>query len=190
MSRRSRADFYVRSIAVLGLGCLAATAAWVDSWSVPVDLPMVVSAFDNDSVPVVQTLVEVPGFASSTLLLRPMLGPREAPRVVRAMVLQTAPISSRRVRVRWTEPAMSLRPLPVTDSLVLPLPVVDLASIPEPEEDPAAWQPLPVSTIASDRSDDGLFSEMLRKTSSSFGRAGSSMVGAFRSLSGVVKRVF
>jgi hypothetical protein len=56
----------------------------------------------------------------------------------------------------------------------------------------ANWRPL--MPVAVDRSDDGFFSGMLKKTgssvSSSLGKASNSVVGAVRAVGGAVRKAF
>ena len=201
----SRLDFYAKSLALAGLGLVGAVGALIDYWPASTRLP------------VAEAGMRRPATAVRSMVGVRELGPVEPVRAVPAAM--TAARLERRVGSdgaehqtkfsvdAWYDNAVGttsqdVAGLPVSDfALTAALPSVSLVGDAEPSAaDPTGtdatvlFQPLAPPVLAVDRSDEGFFSGMLRKTSSSvsssLGKASDSVIGAVRAVGGVVKRAF
>lgn len=210
MRSHSRLDLYAKSFAVTGLGCLGALGALIDYWPNQTLLPDVPSVVVQERVPSVLTVVDLRGYASedsdfislerlwfvmSEASERPRRVVSDGPRIVRANLVTARPMA----KVTFVGP---VSPVPESLSALVEygIPVLPVETLAELGSAPESWEPTsptPTTVLASNRSDDGFFSGVLRKTTSSVGsvgstisKAGGSVVGAFRSVGGLVKRAF
>lgn len=194
MRSHSRADFYTKTLAFLGLSGLAACAILVDHWPTSGNLPDVSFAVEGLRTPVVQTITDMPVLLPSSRTF--------------TLTRATAPVPARAVLrpPRWAasfrppDPRTESRPVPrltqalPLESLASVLPSGELAPPPEPAL-VDTWQPMPapapVMTLAS--SEDGFLSSAWKKTSSSVSasldKARTSLVDAVRVVGGAVPRI-
>ena len=188
----SRLDFYAKLLALAGLGVLGTMGVLIDHWPTSVDLPAVPSLSARQTSPSVHTAFDVPG-----------LGAPGVERVTLSRsVARKPPVAVTEVQVAESQPA--LEPDPV-DDVQDTLPVaVGVAAFRAPAfdlqdellvDEADTWQPMSAPAMAAaDQSDNGFFSGMLKKTgssvSTSLSKAGTSLLGAVRSVGGVVKKVF
>jgi hypothetical protein len=189
----SRLDLYAKSLALLLLGLVGATGALFDYWPAPMSLPAVASPALGRLNPSIQTAFDLPGLMSP------------APEAVRARLNRAATHASavpdRHAQAAEPEPTtfagevgedQILPSLPIQEGLTaLETLPVDLSVPPAAE----MWQPLTAPAVAATNpSDDGFFSGMLKKTgssvSTSLGKASTSLIGAVRVVSDAVKKAF
>jgi hypothetical protein len=199
MRSHSRVDLYAKVVAVAGLGCLGVAGALVDYASDVENLPPVASVLELDGAPSVLTLVDVAGFsdAGSSGMTFTLVSDRrsyESPR--REFVAYPSPFRSQVVSFVNTSAAVPRRVRPLPAAMAVPeLPLASARLAPPPqipdveaEEDTA---PIATSLMAMNQQDGdaGFITSVLRKTGSSVGKAGTSLVGAFRVVGDAVKKV-
>jgi hypothetical protein len=198
MRSHARVDLFAKAVALTGLGCLGLAGAAIDSWP-EVSLPAVRTVADFGGSGSVVTLIDVPGFGASNPagMSFTLGGVRPAPRIARA----GAPLVQRAAFRRAVSFAAREPGRPHVRSLTANSDVPDLAAatvelLPAPALSPfiSDRPPLmPTSTmVLVQPEDEGFLSGVLKKTgssvSTSFGKAGSSLVGAFRMVGGAVKK--
>jgi hypothetical protein len=195
-------DLYAKTLALLGLGVLAATGALVDYWPSGVRLPVIESRFAQ-RVPSLALAVPEDAFQTNPPILpdRPRLRRRviDAPAInLATFVPEMSPPAFGDASDDVTLAVAATRPAALVPVTFAPQDVV--ASLGEEvslSEPPATWiestlvmSPAPVALSAAD--DGGMLSGMVRATKSSLvltGRkTGASIVGAFRAVSGAVKK--
>lgn len=207
MRSHSRLDFYAKSLAVAGLGCLGAIGALIDYWPAQGPLPEVAAVAERPGALIVRTLADVSDFSSGA--------PARISLASMTSDIQPRPVATRPARVRALEPSPVALASLVTESVTLAeppevpvvarlLPVtvevgalhlpVEPATLASAEE---SWEPTAPSVMAFNQPDDGFLSGVLRKTGSSvvmlgssITKAGSSLFGAFRFVGGAVRRAF
>jgi hypothetical protein len=205
MRRHSRVDLYAKTVALAGLGCLGVGGAILDYRSDALHFPVVGPAAEfapPAGTPSVLTLVDVPGFNSTESIGWTLAVPAPAPqpkvaetrtRPVEPTTYVAEPLSSPRV----TRPALQIASL--SAEVAAPdLPIGAVALAPAPLATVAfdtGALPLPTTLMVLSQGDDaqdGFLSGVLHKTSSSvstsFGKAGNSLVGAFRVVRGAVRK--
>jgi hypothetical protein len=199
MRSHARVDLFAKAVALTGLGCLGLAGAVIDSWP-ETSLPAVRTVADFGGSGSVVTLIDVPGFGATSNpagMTFTLGGRRRSPRAVAERVPLVQPAAFRRaVSFAARQPARPhVRPMPVTSDLPdLSSAGVELLPAPALSAFISNRPPLmPTSTLVlMQPDDDGFISGVLKKTgssvSSSFGKAGSSLVGAFRLVGGAVKK--
>ena len=196
-------DLYAKTLALLGLGVLAGTGALVDYWPSGVRLPVIESAFTQPQLSLALAVPEdalqadlsiVPASSS-----RPTLRSRiESPAIDLATFI---PDTS---RPEFGDADADVVPTVAASRPAVLVPVVfahqDEAALGEEvtlSQPPATWveATLAMSTapVALSVADDGsMLSGMMRATKSSLAatgrKTGASIVGAFRAVSGAVKK--
>jgi hypothetical protein len=181
----TRLDLYAKSMALVVLGLLGAGAALIDHWPGVSALPVVGS-------PVARVVPD--DFSGATPV-------SDAPA---ARIVRVRDNHGRRSTASPDDLALEdlapddVAPAPdAPEALVVAateLPAPRLLALPAPPVVEAAWLPLlPPPMMASDRSDDGFFSGMLKRTGSSvttsLGKASTSVVGAVRVVGDAVRRL-
>jgi hypothetical protein len=203
-------DFYAKAVALLGLGCLGVLGALIDYGPASTRLPDVPSIIQANDAPSVLTVIDVPGFASvAPMGISISLAAATAPpRRARAIATASVPVLASQTDtadIPMDPPAPAPAGLAAHVAPVR-LPVAFRASLSAPpaslELPPALFETgvlthdipmIPAAEIRLARGpveDDGFFPGVLKRTGSSIGKAGSSLVGAFRFVGGAVKRAF
>ena len=199
-------DLYAKALIFLGFGSLAVTGALLDSRPRVDRLPDVPSP-EMSVTASVMTDVSVPGLPAevsdgvSLTLAQPSPEPVPSPLRSRPSLLD-----SKTAQVTFASPAWASPPTVVAMKVVERMPDlgahVTLAPVPDSEPSASMPAPVPESVIARSQDDEsGFFSGVLKITSASVsktgasvgtsvGRAGTSLVGAFRLVSDTVKRAF
>lgn len=197
-------DLYAKTLALMGLGVLAATGALVDYWPSGVALPRVESGFVP---PDVALALAVPEDALQPWVVRATadtpLDRHDRP-VLGIGSVSLASFIRNTSDVQWAGPYADAAE-PVAPAVPASLAVVaahDATSAPFGEElslsEPVTWRAEPVFVAATapvalaDADDGGLISDVMRVTKSSLvltGRkTGASIVGAFRAVGGAVRK--
>jgi hypothetical protein len=196
MRSHSRVDLYAKVVAVAGLGCLGVAGALVDYASDVENLPPVASVLELGGAPSVLTLVDVAGFSggdSSGMTFTLVSERRGYQPPHRDLVAYPSPFRSKMVSFVSASAAVPrVRPLPaVMTAPELPLASAQLAPPPETSSVEDDTEPIATSLMALNQQDEdaGFISSVLRKTSSSVGKASASLVGAFRVVGDAVKKV-
>ena len=211
MRIHARVDFYAKAAALLGLGCLGVLGALIDYGPASTRLPDVPSILPATDAPSVLTVIDVPGFASvapmgiSISLAAATAQPRRARATASVPALTSQTVAADIPAGPPAPPAgLAAHVAPVR------LPVNLRASLSAPpgplELPPALFETgvlshdipmIPATEIRLARGpveDDGFFPGVLKRTGSSvgasIGKAGSSLVGAFRFVGGAVTRAF
>jgi len=181
-------DLYAKTLALLGLGVLAAVGALVDYWPVGVGVPQVADV----DMPRPERLVAGLAVDFEVPLVSAAMVEAEVVTVAALAVSMGAPeatglaLSLSEPPVPAFEPQASAAAPPVTD-LALPEPALP----PGPDFDPAV-----VYQLGAGDQETGLLSDavdMMKSTGTTIARGGaitgSSIVGAFRVVSGAFKKL-
>src|SRR5258708_1036750 len=149
MRSDSRLDLVAKSLALLGLGLLAATGALVDPWSADRSLAGAPSPFDTAGMPSVQTAIDLPIWAkpaAGSVAARSMSIPvaeRVVTDAVRASIEEAIATSEPPVEVASLAPAVSVGWAAPAASMT------DLSAPPQNSPADETWQPRPMMPIAS-----------------------------------------
>jgi hypothetical protein len=195
-------DLYAKTLALLGLGVLAGTGALVDYWPSGVRLPLIESGLAQ---PVPSLALAVPEGALEPDVPVVPSRPSLRRRVIEAPAVNLATFIPEMTAPAFGEP--SVQEVSLTLAAARPAGLVPVAFAPQDSvaslgeevslSEPATWteSTLAMSTapVALSVADErGMLSGMVRVTKSSLvatGRkTGASIVGAFRAVSGAVKK--
>jgi hypothetical protein len=195
-------DLYAKAVALAGLGCLGIGGALIDYWPASEDFPAVRSTAEFQPAVSVLTLVDVPGFTTTNPAGMSFTLVSDEPSPLRARTRTVEPLTFPAEPVSFPAAStLASRALPVEATLGMPeLPLESAWLAPAPAPEPALAladvdvEALPAASLMASNQDEdrGFLSSVLKKTgssvSTSFGKAGSSLVGAFRLVGSAVKK--
>jgi hypothetical protein len=186
-------DLYAKTLAVCGLGLLAGAGALVDYWPTAAALPFVRPAFPEPALahalPVPQDALQAPSMAAvvESHALRSARRVQSAPPLLHVDVTPVDQMSF------GQEVALAVPPAPVFHATTAQVTAGSEVALTAPAE-PAMTLAMYAAPVSSGEDDgNGFISSAFKKTGSSIASAGSktgaAFVGAFRTMTGVMRRV-